>query len=124
MTRFIAWLAIGLAAAFLLIANVTFARSTTVWLAFGIGIGTLVVSAGLAYAYRRHAPTAAAAALCVVVSAWTVVASRVFTGDTVDHLILASTLAISAVAILGLTAHEIDVERMAHEGERRLAAAA
>jgi FtsH-binding integral membrane protein len=129
MTRFIAWLAVGMAGAFLLVANVAFAQSTTVWLAFGIAIGTLIVSACLAYAYRDNATTMASALLCVVVSMWTIVASRVFTGATLDHLILASSLALSAIAVLGLTTHEIDVERVAHgadagDGRSKLAAAA
>jgi hypothetical protein len=101
-----------------------------VWLAFAIGIGTLIVSAIVALTYRDHGPSVAAALLCAVISAWTIAASRAFTHATVHHLILASALALSAVAILGLTAHELAVERRAHmggmdgsEGERNLAAA-
>jgi hypothetical protein len=44
--RFVSWLAIGIAAAFLVVATAAYSLSTTMWLAFAISIGTLVVSAG------------------------------------------------------------------------------
>ena len=53
------WLAIALASAFLVVASVAFSASTTTSLA--IGIARLVMSAGVAYEYRRrriHHPAA------------------------------------------------------------------
>jgi formate hydrogenlyase subunit 3/multisubunit Na+/H+ antiporter MnhD subunit len=54
LTRFISWLAIAIVAAFLVVVTNSFTSlSAIVWLAFGVSIGTLVVSAGIAYAYRE-----------------------------------------------------------------------
>lgn len=134
MSRFISWLAIGLAAAFLVVASVdtgSFPPSTLKWLAFALSIGTLSVAAGISYGYRRHIPTLATGLLTAVVSAWTIVASLVFSASTVQHLALASALAISGLAIVGVTAHELASEpalMQAHgdsgEHESTLAAAA
>jgi hypothetical protein len=41
MSRFISWLAVGVAAAFLVVASVAFAPAATASLAFAISIGTL-----------------------------------------------------------------------------------
>jgi hypothetical protein len=66
-----------------------------------------------------------------IISAWTIVASLVFSPPTVQNLALGASLAISALAVVGLTGHEISVERAAQsakdapsEREGRLAAAA
>ena len=53
MSRFISWLAVGIAAAFLVVATASFSAATTMWLAFGIGIGTLAVSTGVAIRHRK-----------------------------------------------------------------------
>jgi hypothetical protein len=117
-TRYIAWLTIGLAAAFLVIASASFTSLAAIaWLAFGISIGTLVVSAGIAYRYRNHLPTLVTAVVAAVVSAWTIVASLVFSQPTVQNLALAGSLAIAGLAIVGLTAHELSSERVTHSLE-------
>ena len=54
--RFISWLAIGIAAAFLVVASVSLSLAAITALAFGISIGTLVVSLGVAYRYRATFP--------------------------------------------------------------------
>jgi hypothetical protein len=61
--RFISWVAMAIAAAFLVVATAAFALSAVKWLAFGIGIGTLLVSIGVCVRYRRHLPTVIPAAL-------------------------------------------------------------
>jgi hypothetical protein len=42
-----------------------------------------------------------------LVSAWTIVASQVFPESTIQNLAIASALAISGLAIVGVTAHEL-----------------
>jgi hypothetical protein len=131
MPRFISWLAIGIAGAFLVVATATFSLSAITWLAFAVSIGTLVVAAGLGYGYPRHTATLLTASAVAVVSAWTIVASQVFAATTVQNLALAGALAISGLAIVGLTEHELSTEHMldravheTHTGEASLAAAA
>jgi hypothetical protein len=101
------------------------------WLAFAISIGTLVISAGIGYGYRRHIATLVTALATVLVSGWTLVASLVFSEATVGNLALASALAISGLAIAGVTEHELSRERLvahsaegASERESKMAAAA
>jgi hypothetical protein len=118
MFRFISWLAVGIAAAFLVAAAASFSPAATAWLAFAIGIATLVVSAGVAYRYRTDLASLLLALAAVVVSAWTIVSSLVFSQTTVQSLALASALAISGLAILGLTAHEIENDHAASTRQR------
>jgi hypothetical protein len=113
LTRFISWLAIGLAAAFLVVASTSFSSlSTIAALAFAISIGTLVVSLGIAYSNRDHLATLVTAVVAAVVSGWTIVASLVFSQSTVQNLALAGSLAIGALALVGLTANELSGERV------------
>lgn len=129
--RFVSWLATGIAAAFLVIATAAFSLPTVKWLAFAISIGALVVSAGISLAYRRTLATLVTGLVTAIVSAWTIVASVVFSQATVQDLALASALAIAGLAIVGATVHEVSVERAilrsgtdTAERESRLAAAA
>lgn len=130
MPRFISWLAIGVAAAFLVVATASFSPSTTAWLAFAIGSATLIVSAGVSYSYRRDVAALATGVVTALVSGWTVVASLVFSPPTSDSLALASALGLAGLAIVGLTEHERAIERAAghpsarSEPESRLSAAA
>jgi hypothetical protein len=60
LTRYISWLTIGLAAAFLVVGSASFSSlAAIVWLAFAISIGTLAVSVSIAVRYRGHVPTLA-----------------------------------------------------------------
>ena len=131
MPRFLSWLAIAAAAAFLVVVSVSFSLTTIGTLAFAISIGTLVVSAGIAVFDRRYVPSLVTAVVVAVISAWTIVASLIFSQSTVQNLALGASLAISGLAVVGLTAHEVSHERAAQsvkdsstEREGRLAAAA
>jgi hypothetical protein len=129
--RFVSWLAIGIAAAFLVVATTTYSPSTIMWLAFAISIGTLVVSTSISLTNSRSVATLVTGSVTALVSAWTIVASLVFSLATVQNLALGGALAIAGLAIVGATAHEVSVERAAvragsdiPERESRLAAAA
>ena len=131
MPRFLSWLALGLAAAFLVVVSVSFSPGTIPTLAFAISIGTLVVSTGIAVYDRQYVPSLVAALPVAVISAWTIVASLIFSQPTVQNLALGASLAISGLAVVGLTAHDLSHERATQsvkdssaEREGRLAAAA
>lgn len=131
MSRFISWLAIGVSAVFLVVASASFSLGAIASLAFAISVGTLVVSAGIAYYDRTSIPSLYTALLVVGISAWTIVASLVFSQATVQHLALASALAIGGFAVVGLTANELSYEHAVQsasdsstEREAKLAAAA
>ena len=131
MSRFLLWLALGVAAAFLVVATVSFSLAAIASLAFAISIGTLLVSAGIAYIDRASVTSVYTAVLIVVISAWTIVASLVFSQATVQNLALGASLAISGLSVVGLTTHEVLLERAAQsvkdtspERDGRLVAAA
>jgi hypothetical protein len=115
--KFTSWLGIGIAAAFLVVATASFSLATIAWLAFAISIGTLAVSASIAYRYPANRASFVAASLTAAISTWTIVASLVFSESSVQNLALASGLAISGLAVSGLTAHERSVERVVHSFE-------
>jgi hypothetical protein len=118
LTRFMSWLAIAIAAAFLVVVTNSFTSlSAIVWLAFGVSTGTLVVSAGIGYAYREHIPTVVTAVVTAVVSAWTIVASLVFSQPTVQNLAFAGSLAIGGWAVVGLTVNELSTRSAAQSLE-------
>jgi FtsH-binding integral membrane protein len=131
MSRFVSWLALAIAGAFLVVVSASFSLAAIVPLALVISIGTLVVSAGIAYYERNSVPSLVSALTIVVISAWTIVASLIFSQPTVQNLALGTALAISGLAVVGLTAHELSLEHAAQsttgtstEREGRLAAAA
>lgn len=109
--QFASWLVIGIAAAFLVVATAAFSLSAIVWLAFAISLGTLIVSAGICLSYHRSTATLVTGLVTALVSAWTIVASLVFSQATVQNLALGGALAIAGLAIVGVTAHEVSVER-------------
>ena len=89
------------------------------------------MSAAIAYSDRTYVPSLVTALLIFVISAWTIVASLVFSQSIVQHLALGASLAIGGLALVGLTAHEVSGERAGRsakdgssEGEAKLAAAA
>jgi FtsH-binding integral membrane protein len=131
MPRFLSWLAIAVASAFLVVATAAFSLPAIAALAFALSIGTLLVSSAIAYYGRTQVASLYTAVLVAVISAWTIVASLVFSQSTVQHLVLGSSLAIGALAVVGLTAHEVSLEHAAQsatdgssEREARIAAAA
>jgi hypothetical protein len=128
--RYLSYLSIGVAAAFLVVATYAFSPPTIATLALGVGVGMLAVSLGVALRYRTDVPSLAVSGAIAVLSAWIVVASQVFSQVTVDNLTFASALAIGALAAIGLTAHELGAERVVHsfevhegQGERERVAA-
>ena len=117
--RYLSYLSLGVAAAFLVVATVAFKASTVVALSFGMGIGMLAVSAGLAIRFRKDMPTLVIGTAIAALSAWTALASLLFSNGTVDDLAYAAALAIGALSVIGLTAHELGAERVVHSLEVR-----
>jgi hypothetical protein len=112
--RYVSYLSLGIGAAFLAVASAAFSNSTVVGLGIGVGIAMLIVSAAVAVRYRKDMPSLVSSACIAAVSVWTVVASLVFSEGTVDDLVFASALAIGALTVVGLTAHELEAERGVH----------
>jgi FtsH-binding integral membrane protein len=113
MPRFLSWLAIAVASAFLVVATAAFSLSAVAVLAFAVSIATLVASSAVAYYSGPDVASVYTAVLIAAISAWTIVASLVFSESTVQHLALGSSLAIGGLALVGLTAHEVSMEHAA-----------
>ena len=128
--RFVSWMGVGIAGAFLVVATQSFSPSAVKWLAFAISICTLVVSVATAYGYRRSIATVATSSATALVSAWMLVASLNFSVGLFQTLALASALAVCALALVGISVHELGAEgyvlqrRALGEPEPRLAATA
>jgi hypothetical protein len=127
--RYTSYLSLGVAAAFLVVATYAFSLPTIATLSLGVGVAMLAVSLGVAARYRNDLPTLVVGGAIAVVSAWIVVASQVFAQSTVSDLTFASAIAVGALAAIGLTANEVDTERVVHklevhegQGEQRAAA--
>lgn len=109
-SRFASNLTVLLAGAFLACASFAFSVHTIAWLAFGVGCLTLLTVLG-AFAIRaRGTPQRAFDACVFVIGAWTVVASRCFSGDTEKWLSFASAVTLALFAFAGLIVHEILLE--------------
>ena len=74
----------------------------------------LVVSLGIAARFHEHTPSFAVGIGSAAVSAWMILASQVYGLSTVDDITFASALAVAALALIGLTAHELSAERVVH----------
>src|ERR1700754_2564455 len=109
--RYLANLALGVAAGFLIVATRAFADTTAVWLTFAVAILATGIGIGLAAAVRDPIQRVVGS-LTAVIGAWTIVASLVFSNATSVTLGFASALAFAALAIIGLTAHELRTERV------------
>ncbi len=111
--RFAYNLMLALAGAFLVVATQAFLPATVAWITFGIGAATVLLSAG-SVALRTGLVQRILGAVALVVGAWTVVASLVFAPTVVVWLGFASALALVALAVTGLIAHELKTERVVH----------
>jgi hypothetical protein len=94
------------------VATAAFSNSTVVGLSIGIGIAMLAVSIGVAWRYRNDLPSLVVGACVALISLWTVLAALIFSKGTVDDLTFASAVAIGALSAVGLTAHEVEAERI------------
>lgn len=87
----------------------------------GVSIGVLVMSTALAVRFRDHLPTVAAAVAAGAVSALMIIGTQVYVLATVKDLTFIEGLALGAIALIGLTAHELTGERVVHSLELRAA---
>jgi hypothetical protein len=113
--RYLSYIALGIAAAFLIIATAVFPLNTVVELALGVGVGMLVVSLFIAERFRYHLPSVLLGLGSAVLSAWMIVESQILSASNVDDVTFATAIAIAVLALVGLTVHELSVERVVHE---------
>jgi hypothetical protein len=115
--RYLSYLFLGAAAAFLVVATYGFSLSIIDDLTFGVAIAMLVVSLGVAVRYRDDLISLAVGGVIAAVSVWMIAASLAFSNSTVDDVTFASALVVAGLAAIGLTANELDAERGVHRIE-------
>lgn len=113
-TRYFSFLSLAVAAAFLVVASQSFVAVDIANVAFAVSIGMLVCALGLAWTHRPHLPTLITSLATALISAWMIVETQVFSLGVVQNITFADALAISGLAIIGMTAHELSTERVVH----------
>ncbi|HEY3717216.1 MAG TPA: hypothetical protein VGL39_22055 [Jatrophihabitantaceae bacterium] len=111
--KYVINLLVALAGGFLVVASRTFAANTAGWLGLGIGI-LAVVLAGVGATATGPRLRSVGYGVTALVGVWTIVSSTVFSGTLLAWLVLADALALVAVALADLTAHEVSTERVVH----------
>jgi hypothetical protein len=109
--RFASNLVLAVLGGLLVILSLTLAPSTTRWLALGGGCAAVLVSL-VAFATRGRGATQRTIDVTVAsLGAWTIVASGAFAGATLRWLTFSEGAALGALAVAGLVAHELAVQR-------------
>ncbi|MHB1570481.1 MAG: hypothetical protein ACYCXW_18790 [Solirubrobacteraceae bacterium] len=115
-SRYLTNIALTMIGAFVVVVSLAWTPSTFMWIMLGSGIAAMVLAGGAALP-RRGVVQRALDGLIAVLGAWTIVASLVFSGSTVTWLGFASGIAFVALALIGLTLHELSTERVVHSFE-------
>lgn len=121
-SRYVSNVSLALAGGFLVVVSQAFSAPVFEWLMLGIGVIAVITSGAIALSARGRTQRALDA-LAGVVAVWTIIASLVFAGSVMTTLGFASGLAFVALAIAGLTLHELHTERVVHSIEVHTAAA-
>jgi hypothetical protein len=107
---------------FVIVASMAFAVPEFTWLMFGAGIAALALAAPGIAIVSRGSVQRGLDGLIGVIGGWTIVASMVFGGLAITWLGFASGAAFVALALIGLTVHELSAERVVHSFEVRTTA--
>jgi membrane-associated phospholipid phosphatase len=120
-SRYLTNVSLALASGFLIVVSQAFAAPVFEWLMLAIGVVAVLISGAIVLRTRGRAQRALDA-ITGLLGAWTIIASLVFAGSVMTALGFASGLAFAALALAGLTLHELHTERVVHSIEVRAAA--
>jgi hypothetical protein len=101
---------------FLAVTAMTFSASTAGWIGFGVSTLFTVLAAAGAVTARSGSARAGHSALALV-ALWSLIAALAFSGTLLTWLVFADALALAAVALADLTAHEVGSEHVVHSLE-------
>ncbi|HWG25537.1 hypothetical protein [Actinospica sp.] len=101
---------------FLAVTAMSFSASTAGWIGFGVSTLFAVLAAGAAAATRSGSARFGHGALALV-ALWSLIAALTFSGSALTWLVFADALALAAVGLADLTAHEVGTEHVVHSLE-------
>jgi hypothetical protein len=103
-----------LAAAFLIVAAMTWSAATAGWTAFGVSAGITVIAAASAVLTSRSARKLGHG-IVALAALWSLVAALAFSGTLLTWLVFADAIAVGVLALADLTAHEATTEKVVHQ---------
>jgi MFS family permease len=103
-----------LAAAFLVVATMTWSAGVAGWIAFGVSAGITVI-AGLSAVLTDRNGRKLGHGLIALVALWSLVAALAFSGTLLTWLVFADAIAVGVLALADLTAHETTTEKVVHQ---------
>jgi hypothetical protein len=115
-SRYLSNIALALLGGFLLLVSQVWTLSVFSWVMLGAGIAAVALAGAAIWPSRGPAQRGLDAAIGIL-GAWTIVASLVFSGSVVTWLGFASGGGLLALALAGLTLHELSTERVVHSFE-------
>jgi hypothetical protein len=113
-SRFILDVLFFLAAAFLVVASMTWSAGVAGWTAFGVSAGVTVIAAASAVLTNRNARKLGHG-LVGLAALWSLVAALAFSGPVLTWLVFADAIAVGVLALADLTAHEATTEKVVHQ---------
>jgi hypothetical protein len=113
-SRFILDILFLLAAAFLVVASMTWSAGVAGWTAFGVSAGITVIAAASAV-LTSNRPRKLGHSLVAVFALWSLVAALAFSGTVLTWLVFADAIAVGVLALADLTAHEATTEKVVHQ---------
>jgi hypothetical protein len=114
-TRYITGMLLAILGGFAVVASQTFDPTTLSWIAFAVGASTVVISVLAQLDRSRAAVQRALDAALVVVGVVMLVLALTVSGTAVTWLSFGLALGIAALAVCGLTLHEISTWRGTHQ---------
>lgn len=103
-----------LAAAFLVVASMTWSAGVAGWTAFGVSTGITVLAAASAALTKRNA-VKLGHGLVGLAALWSLIAALAFSGTVLTWLVFADAIAVGVLALADLTAHEATTEKVVHQ---------
>lgn len=103
-----------LAAAFLVVAAMTWSAATAGWTAFGVSAGITVLAAASAVLTSRSARKLGHG-IVALAALWSLVAALAFSGTLLTWLVFADAIAVGVLALADLAAHEATTEKVVHQ---------
>ena len=97
--------------AIVVVSSQTFTTGTVEWIAFGISLGVLGMTALAQLSRTRGGTQRAIDAVVGSLAGWSAVASMVFHGSALTWLSFGDAIALVGLAIVGLAANELSNER-------------